>query len=77
MAREAARGREDRLTVVAARSLPGGWTGKLWALSEGVRQIAHRRPISISSPMPISRIIARICASSWRGSKPSSAISSR
>ena len=29
-----------RLTVVAARSLPGGWTGKLWALSEGVRQVA-------------------------------------
>jgi len=42
VAREAARGREDRLTIVAARSLPGGWTGKLWALSEGVRQIALR-----------------------------------
>ena len=40
VAREAARGREDRLSIVAARSLPGGWTGKLWALSEGVRQIA-------------------------------------
>ena len=26
------------LTVVRARALPGGWTGKLWALSEGVRQ---------------------------------------
>jgi hopene-associated glycosyltransferase HpnB len=39
VARDAARGREDRLTIVAARSLPGGWTGKLWALSEGVRQI--------------------------------------
>jgi len=42
VAREAARGREDRLTIVAARSLPGGWTGKLWALSEGMRQIALR-----------------------------------
>jgi hopene-associated glycosyltransferase HpnB len=40
VAREVARGREDRFTIVAARSLPGGWTGKLWALSEGVRQIA-------------------------------------
>lgn len=39
VARAAAAGREDRLTIVAARSLPGGWTGKLWALSEGVRQI--------------------------------------
>jgi hopene-associated glycosyltransferase HpnB len=40
VAREAARGREERLTVVAARSLPGGWSGKLWAISEGVRQVA-------------------------------------
>jgi hopene-associated glycosyltransferase HpnB len=39
IAREAAAalGREDRLHVVAARPLPEGWTGKLWALSEGVR----------------------------------------
>ena len=42
IARDAARGREDRLSVVSARSLPGGWTGKLWALSEGVRQIASQ-----------------------------------
>jgi hopene-associated glycosyltransferase HpnB len=41
VARAAAAGREDRLTIVAARSLPGGWTGKLWALSEGVRQVAN------------------------------------
>jgi hopene-associated glycosyltransferase HpnB len=40
IAREASRGREDRLTIVAARALPGGWSGKLWALSEGVRQVA-------------------------------------
>lgn len=39
VARVAAAGRENRLTVVAARPLPSGWTGKLWALSEGVRQI--------------------------------------
>ncbi|HEV8014331.1 MAG TPA: glycosyltransferase [Stellaceae bacterium] len=39
IARAAGRGSEDRLSVVAARALPGGWTGKLWALSEGVRQI--------------------------------------
>lgn len=30
----------DRLQVVAARPLPAGWTGKLWALSEGVRAAA-------------------------------------
>ena len=29
-------GGESRATVVPARSLPAGWTGKLWALSEGV-----------------------------------------
>ena len=76
VAREVARGREDRFTIVAARSLPGGWTGKLWALSEGVRQ-SRRRPISIFSPMLISRITGPICASWSRGSKPNSAIWSR
>jgi hopene-associated glycosyltransferase HpnB len=41
-AREAARvlGAEDRLTIVGARALPSGWTGKLWAVAEGLRQIA-------------------------------------
>ncbi|HEY3919928.1 MAG TPA: glycosyltransferase [Stellaceae bacterium] len=39
VARAAAVGREGRLSVVAARALPVGWSGKLWALSEGVRQI--------------------------------------
>lgn len=27
---------EDRVTVIAARDLPDGWTGKLWAVSEGL-----------------------------------------
>ena len=40
VARAAAKGKEDRLTIVTARPLPPGWSGKLWALSEGVRQIA-------------------------------------
>ena len=30
-------GRCDRLSVVHASALPSGWTGKLWAMSEGVR----------------------------------------
>ena len=30
-------GKGDRLRIVAARDLPAGWTGKLWALAEGVR----------------------------------------
>ncbi|HZB91848.1 MAG TPA: glycosyltransferase [Stellaceae bacterium] len=37
---EAARlGRSDRLAVVAARPLPPGWSGKLWAMSEGVAAV--------------------------------------
>lgn len=35
-------GAEARLEVVSARALPPGWTGKLWAVSEGLR-VAHRR----------------------------------
>jgi hopene-associated glycosyltransferase HpnB len=35
----AALGRSARLTVIGAQPLPAGWTGKLWALSEGVRQV--------------------------------------
>jgi hopene-associated glycosyltransferase HpnB len=29
-------GAAERLTVISGRSLPGGWTGKLWAQSQGV-----------------------------------------
>jgi hopene-associated glycosyltransferase HpnB len=32
----AALGAIDRLTVLSGRSLPAGWTGKLWAQSQGV-----------------------------------------
>jgi hopene-associated glycosyltransferase HpnB len=32
----AALGAADRLMVIAGRSLPAGWTGKLWAQSQGV-----------------------------------------
>lgn len=39
IARAAARDAPSRLRVVAAAALPQGWTGKLWALGEGVRQI--------------------------------------
>jgi hopene-associated glycosyltransferase HpnB len=34
----------DVLTVAAAAPLPAGWTGKLWAVAEGVRQAARHRP---------------------------------
>lgn len=35
-------GKSHRLTVLGARTLPAGWTGKLWALSEGVRQVEEQ-----------------------------------
>src|SRR5215471_14422343 len=33
-----AAGASDRLTVLAGRPLPAGWTGKLWAVHQGVAQ---------------------------------------
>jgi hopene-associated glycosyltransferase HpnB len=40
-AREAARaaGGADRLTIVTSRPLPAGWTGKMWAVAEGLRHV--------------------------------------
>jgi hopene-associated glycosyltransferase HpnB len=35
---------EDRLTVVNADALPAGWSGKLWAVSCGLRQALASRP---------------------------------
>ena len=45
LARAAARalGAEHRLDVIAARALPPGWTGKLWAVSEGLAR-AREKP---------------------------------
>ncbi|HLI12612.1 MAG TPA: glycosyltransferase [Alphaproteobacteria bacterium] len=35
-------GAEDRLVVMAGAPLPEGWTGKLWAVEQGVRRAATR-----------------------------------
>ncbi len=45
IARRIARGlgREERLTVLRGETLPAGWTGKLWALEQGVRARAKQR----------------------------------
>jgi hopene-associated glycosyltransferase HpnB len=40
----AAAGTHERLTIVNARPLPDGWTGKLWAISEGLEQVASMQP---------------------------------
>jgi len=39
----AARGQAARLTVVAGEALPAGWTGKLWALKQGIA-VAEAKP---------------------------------
>jgi hopene-associated glycosyltransferase HpnB len=37
----------DRLTVVATGALPAGWSGKLWALNEG---LAHAGKLALDAP---------------------------
>lgn len=37
----------DRLTVVTGTALPSGWTGKLWAMNQGVSQASGRNPAYI------------------------------
>lgn len=34
----------DRLTVIEAQSLPAGWTGKLWAVSQGLQAASFAAP---------------------------------
>jgi hopene-associated glycosyltransferase HpnB len=34
----------SRLTVVSGRPLPAGWTGKLWAVHQGIAAAEHREP---------------------------------
>ena len=42
----AAHGAEARLEVVAGRPLPAQWTGKLWALKQGIEVASNRTPAS-------------------------------
>jgi hopene-associated glycosyltransferase HpnB len=46
LAREAAlrAGHSDQLTVIAAAELPGGWTGKLWAVRQGIEWALSYNP---------------------------------
>jgi hopene-associated glycosyltransferase HpnB len=63
----AAAGTHERLTIVKARPLPNGWTGKLWAVSEGLEQAASLQPDYvlltdadiIHSPGNIAGLVAR------------------
>ena len=46
VAREAARscGRSEMLNVIASSALPAGWTGKLWAVEQGIQQAMRLSP---------------------------------
>jgi len=63
----AAAGQHERLTILAARALPPGWTGKLWAVSEGLTRAAAFRPDYIlltdadvvHAPDSLARLVAR------------------
>jgi len=44
VARQAAAAFADRLTVVPGAALPAGWTGKLWAMKQGVAQALIGEP---------------------------------
>jgi hopene-associated glycosyltransferase HpnB len=52
VAREAAAavGAADRLTVLPARALPAGWTGKLWAQNQGVE-------LAMAAPQPATYLL--------------------
>ncbi|MGC2477040.1 MAG: glycosyltransferase [Candidatus Sulfotelmatobacter sp.] len=41
---QAARDRSDRVTVIPSAPLPEGWTGKMWALAQGVERAAEFSP---------------------------------
>jgi hopene-associated glycosyltransferase HpnB len=71
LARAAARrlGLQERLTVVRARDLPAGWTGKVWAqaegLAQGLGQPAQERYVFLTDadiahdPLALRRLVAR------------------
>ena len=67
-ARAAAQGREaaDRLTLVAAPPLPEGWSGKLWAVHNGIAAVpANRRYLLLTdadivhAPDAVRRLVAK------------------
>jgi len=65
----AALGAGDRLTLLAGRALPAGWTGKLWAQQQGVEAAAANDPLPayllltdadiVYAPEALSRLVAR------------------
>jgi hopene-associated glycosyltransferase HpnB len=62
-------GAAERLTVLAGKPLPAGWTGKLWAVSQGVERAASETPAPdyllltdadiTYAPEALARLVAR------------------
>jgi hopene-associated glycosyltransferase HpnB len=69
IARQAARelNAESRVNICTAPALPSGWTGKLWALNEGISQAATAAPTYywctdadiVHAPDTLKRLVAR------------------
>jgi len=69
IARQAALDRAGAFHVVAARDLPPGWTGKLWAMNEGIAAAARLAPSAryllltdadiVHAPDNLARLVAR------------------
>jgi hopene-associated glycosyltransferase HpnB len=38
-------GKSEQLQVLSGEPLPSGWTGKLWAMEQGVRQLQQHNPV--------------------------------
>jgi hopene-associated glycosyltransferase HpnB len=86
LARNAAQsaGKNERLTVIQAPELPGAWTGKLWALENGIRSALDVFPDIeyflltdadiLHPPRSLSRLLARMEAGSLNG-RPYSLVS--
>ena len=58
VARRAAAHKAEQITISLAMPLPAGWTGKLWALSQGVEQATSSLLTIICSQMRTSSIPA-------------------
>ena len=67
----------SRLTVLSGEARPPGWTGKLWAMNQGVSGPSRRSRNFSGSPMPISATARTICAAWWRGRKTATRFWSR
>jgi hopene-associated glycosyltransferase HpnB len=60
-------GTHKRLTIVQAGPIPAGWTGKLWAISEGLKHVERLQPDYIlltdadivHAPDSVSRLVVR------------------